>query len=203
MRYIKDPDGQTLLFNYPGTLTGTAAYLRPVVKIEMGARSDTEPSASPMIRPYLADAFPGIFEPSEFPVHALLPERTFWEKAMLLHEETYRPAQKTRKVRLARHYYDLWCLIERGVAARATQDVDLFTRTAKHREIYFNWSWMDYRTLRRGTLRLLPLDSQLADWRRDYQAMTGEMFFGPVPTFDAIMRVIGDFERAFNSAKEA
>jgi hypothetical protein len=110
-----------LLFNYPGTLTGTAAYLRPVVKIEMGARSDTEPSASPMIRPYLADAFPGIFEPSEFPVHALLPERTFWEKAMLLHEETYRPAQKTRKVRLARHYYDLWCLIERGVAARATQ----------------------------------------------------------------------------------
>jgi hypothetical protein len=104
----EDPDGQTLIFNYPGTLTGTVAYLRPVVKIEMGARSDTEPSASPMIRPYLAEAFPGTFEPSEFPVHALLPERTFWEKAMLLHEESYRPADKMRKSRLARHYYDLW-----------------------------------------------------------------------------------------------
>jgi hypothetical protein len=198
----EDPDGQTLLFNYPGALTGTVAYLRPIVKIEMGARSDTEPSSSPVISPYLAEAFPGAFEPSAFPVHALLPDRTFWEKAMLLHEETYRPVEKTRKGRLARHYYDLWCLIERGVAARAAQDIDLFTRTASHREIYFSWSWMDYRTLRRGTLRLLPLESQMDDWRRDYQAMTGEMFFGPVPSFDEIIRVVGDFERTFNSAKE-
>lgn len=196
----EDPDGQTLLFQYAGTLTGTVAYLRPVVKIEMGARSDTEPSASPIIRPYLAEAFPDTFEPSEFAVHALLPERTFWEKAMLLHEETYRPSDKARKSRLARHYYDLWCLIERGVAARAAQDTGLFTRTATHREIYFNWSWMDYRTLRRGTLRLLPLESQVADWRRDYQAMAGEMFFGQVPTFDEILRVVGGFERTFNKA---
>ncbi len=195
----EDPDGQTLLFNYPGTLAGTAAYLRPVVKIEMGARSDIEPFASPLIRPYLAEAFPDTFEPSEFPVRALLPERTFWEKAMLLHEETYRPAEKARKVRLARHYYDLWCLIGKGVAASAGQDLGLFTRTAAHREIYFNWSWMDYSTLRRGTLRILPLEGQMAEWRRDYQAMREEMFFGEVPSFEEIMRVVGDFERSFNA----
>jgi hypothetical protein len=194
----EDPDRQTLLFHYPGSLTGTVAYLRPVVKIEMGARSDTEPSASPIIRPYLAEAFPEIFKVSEFPVHALLPERTFWEKAMLLHEETYRPADKSRKVRLARHYYDLWCLIEKGVAARATQDLNLFKRIAAHREIYFNWSWMDYGTLRKGALRLLPLESQMQDWRRDYQAMAGEMFFGKVPAFDEIMRVVGKCEKRFN-----
>ena len=197
----EDPDGQTLLFNYPGILAETASYLRPVVKIEMGARSDIEPFASPLIRPYLAEAFPDTFEPRGFPVRALLPERTFWEKAMLLHEETYRSAEKTRKGRLARHYYDLWCLIQRGVAARAAQDMGLFTRTASHREIYFNWSWMDYRTLRRGTLRLLPLESQMDDWRRDYKAMTGEMFFGPVPTFEEIMHVVADFERTFNDGK--
>ena len=58
---------------------------------------------------------------------------------------------------------------------------------------FINWSWMDYATLRRGTLRLLPLESQLAEWRRDYQAMAGEMFFGQVPTFDEIMRAVGNF----------
>jgi hypothetical protein len=194
----EDPDGQTLLFEYPGTLTGTVMYLRPVVKIEMGARSDTEPSTSQLIRPYLAEAFPGTFEPSEFLVRALLPERTFWEKAMLLHEETYRPAEKKRKVRLARHYYDLWCLIEKGVANRAGKDLALFTRTATHREIYFNWSWMDYSTIRQGTLRIIPLEEQMAEWRSDYQAMREEMFFGEVPKFDEIMRVVGDFERLFN-----
>ena len=81
--------------------------------------------------------------------------------------------------------------------------MSLFTRTAAHREVYFNWSWMDYRTLCRGSLCLLPLESQIADWRRDYQAMREEMFFGPVPTFDEIMRVVGDFERSFNRGKEA
>lgn len=195
----EDPDGQTLLFHYPESLAGTSTYLRPVVKIEMGARSDTEPSSSPLIRPYLAEAFPGEFEPSEFAVHALLPERTFWEKAMLLHEETYRPAGKTRKVRLARHYYDLWCLIHKGVADRASQDLDLFKRIATHREIYFNWSWMDYATLRKGTLRIVPLDDQIAEWQRDYAAMREEMFFGEVPTFDVIMRAVGAFEKAFNA----
>ena len=46
----EDPDGQTLLFHYPESLAGTAAYLRPVVKIEMGARSDVEPSGKPLIQ---------------------------------------------------------------------------------------------------------------------------------------------------------
>lgn len=41
-----DPDAQTLLFHYPSAM-GAAAYVRPVVKIELGARSDTEPSVVP------------------------------------------------------------------------------------------------------------------------------------------------------------
>lgn len=118
---------------------------------------------------------------------------------MLLHEETYRPAGKTRKVRLARHYYDLWCLIRKGVADRARQDLGLFTRIATHREIYFNWSWMDYTTLRKGNLRIVPLDDQMAEWQRDYTAMRAEMFFGEVPTFDVIMRAVGEFEKSFNA----
>ena len=39
-----DPDGQTLLFNYPTAFPAGAVYLRRAVKIEMGARSDTDPS---------------------------------------------------------------------------------------------------------------------------------------------------------------
>jgi len=194
----EDPDQQTLLFHYPETLAETSAYLRPIVKIEMGARSDTEPAEKPQIIPYLAEAFPEVFGPCSFEVRVLAPERTFWEKAMLLHEETYRPAGKTRKPRLARHYYDLWCLIKKGIAARAVQHKDIFIRTAKHREVYFNWSWMDYTSLKQGTLRILPLKEQEASWRQDYQAMAGEMFFGDIPGFNEILQVIGEFERSFN-----
>lgn len=34
---------------------------------------------------------------------------------------------------------------------------------------------MDCLTLRRGTLRILPLAGKMAEWRRDYQAMREEM----------------------------
>lgn len=84
---LDDPDGQTLLFDYPTAMGGTA-YVRPVVKIELGARSDTEPSATPEIAPYLADVFPEEVADARFTVRAVAPERTFWEKAALLHEET-------------------------------------------------------------------------------------------------------------------
>jgi len=77
----EDPDEQTLLFEYPGTLAGSLTYLRPQVKIELGARSDTWPTESPLIKPYLADAFPDMFSLAGFPVQAISPERTFWEKA--------------------------------------------------------------------------------------------------------------------------
>ena len=39
----EDSDQQTLLFHYPSVFTGSVGYVQPVVKIEMGARSETEP----------------------------------------------------------------------------------------------------------------------------------------------------------------
>ena len=33
--------------------------------------------------------------------------------------------------------------------------------------------------------------------------MRGEMFFGEVPTFDEILRVVGDFEKRFNKSPTA
>lgn len=195
----EDPDGQTLLFKYPSVLDGGESYIRRVVKIEMGARSDNEPVLEENIHPYLFDVFPDILGPSDVCVKALAPERTFWEKAMLLHEETYRPPTKPRKPRMARHYYDLWCLISKGIGDRAVERQDIFERAAVHRQIYFRWSWMDYNTLKKGKLRIVPGADQEAEWRRDYDSMQNEMFYGDVPSFDEVLQVVGDFQQSFNS----
>lgn len=193
-------DGQCLLFHYPGAFgPAEAGYVRPVVKIELGARSDDWPHEERTLQPYLAGVFPQLVLDRPIRVRVLAAERTFWEKALLLHEETFRPRDKPRKIRMARHYYDLWCLIQRGVGARAIQDRALFERVAAHREVFFPWSWVDYSTLQRGALRLVPPAHHLDAWRRDYQEMRGAMFFGPVPTFDEILKVVGQFEREFNT----
>lgn len=194
----EDPDQQTILFAYPQALAMPSGYLRRVVKVELGARSDTEPSESPVVRPYLAEALPDLFRDAAFPVRAVAPRRTFWEKAFLLHEETCRPQDKPRRRQLARHYYDLWSLIRKGVGEEALTDPGLFDRVAEHRQVFFPYGWMDYTTYRPGAFRLIPPDSQHGAWKRDYEAMQGEMFFGEVPSFDEILAVVFEFEKRFN-----
>lgn len=197
-------DGQCLLFHYPSVFpAGTAGYVRPVVKIELGARSDDWPHQTKAIQPYVIELFPALDPDATFPVRVLAAERTFWEKACLLHEETFRPADKPRGVRMARHYYDLWALLEAGVGERALQEKALFARVAEHREIFFRHTWVDYTTHKPGTFRLVPPENHLANWRDDYKAMLGPMFFGEVPAFDEILPVVGEFEAVFNRATPA
>jgi len=192
-------DGQCLLFHYPSVFSVSAAgYVRPVVKIELGARSDDWPHESKFIQPYVTELFPALDADGVFPVRILSAERTFWEKACLLHEETFRPADKPRKIRMARHYYDLWCLLQAGVGQRAVGDMALFRRVAEHREIFFRLSWVDYSTHKPGTFRLVPPEHHHANWRNDYGDMLGPMFFGEVPDFAQIILVVGEFERRFN-----
>ena len=164
----------------------------------MGARSDVEPALPASIQPYLADVFPDVLLSSSFDISTVAARRTFWEKAMLLHEETFRPADKPRKPRLARHYYDLWSMIEKGIGDEAAKDLDLFARAAEHREHFFYYRWVDYSTLRKGLMRIAPLDDQLNEWRQDYEAMQQEMFFGEVPQFDEIIETVTKFQNEFN-----
>ena len=69
-------DGQCLLFHYPGVFDPTeAGYVRPVVKIELGARSDDWPHQEKPIQPYLAEVFPQLAMGATFPARVLAAER--------------------------------------------------------------------------------------------------------------------------------
>jgi predicted nucleotidyltransferase component of viral defense system len=193
------PDGQCLLFHYPSVFTpGASGYVRPVVKIELGARSDDWPNETRSIQPYVIEQFPALDPDSTCSVRVIAVERTFWEKACLLHEETFRPPDKPRKSRMARHYYDLWCLLRAGIGVKALAQPELFKRVAEHREIFFRLSWVDYSTHRPGTFRLVPPRNHLSDWKADHQAMLGPMFFGETPDFDDLIASVAEFEKAFN-----
>lgn len=196
-----DPDRQTLLFAYPRLVAEAApSYVTPVVKLEFGARADPWPVEPRTVISIVAEVFPALMETPACTVRALRPERTFWEKVMLLHEETFRPQSETRRPRMARHYYDVWRLIKAGVAGDAAADLALFEQVAAHRKVYFRYGWVKYDTMKRGSIRVVPQPDQLAEWRRDYAAMQGEMFVGSPPSFDELLAVINVFQEEFNSA---
>lgn len=194
----EDATRLTLLFYYPTVFAGTSGYVTPTVRLEFGGRTDTEPIETPTITPCIAEDFPVLLPNSSFKARTVAARRTFWEKAMLLHEEKLRPAEQQRKPRLARHYYDLYCLIEHGVARQAVEDEGLFQRVAEHRQLVFGLKWVNYSTLRRGSLNMIPSMEQLPDWLADYAAMREAMFFDDPPAFDEILQVVKVFQDKFN-----
>ena len=57
---------------------------------------------------------------------------------------------------------------------------------------------MDYSTLVRGQLRVVPTDEQMPDWRSDYSNMRQEMFFGEELDFESVMEKVRGFQDDFN-----
>ena len=192
----EDKDEQTLLLFYPSAFPAPAAYLRRAVKIELNPRADVDPTKSVEIRPYISDVFSSLFREPGTAVRSVMPIRTFWEKAMLLHEENFR---QRHRAGMARHYYDLYRLILAGIGDQAAADKALFRRIVNHRRVFFRYTWFDYSTLKIGRLRLVPADADWPTWQADYENMQGEMFYGEAPAFEDVLAVVGEFQDKLNA----
>lgn len=85
---------------------GEIGYIHPYIRLEFGARGETEPHESRTITSYVVETFPDLFEAPAYNVSTLGSERTFWEKATILH--TLYHGSKMRD-RMSRHYYEPIC----------------------------------------------------------------------------------------------
>jgi Nucleotidyl transferase AbiEii toxin, Type IV TA system len=94
-------DAQTIYFSYPAGIEsgGWNPYVRRVVLLELGARSDHWPVEDGAVRPYASEVMPEQFKVPECRVRTLTAERTFWEKATLLHALAHKPLDKPRESR--------------------------------------------------------------------------------------------------------
>jgi hypothetical protein len=194
----EDKDGQTLLFEYPSSYEpGAHGYIRRMVKIEMGARADHWPFESKEITPYVAEEFPDGFKERGTVVKVLSAERTFWEKATILHAEHHRPIEKPMPERFSRHYYDLFEMVRRGVAASAAAKPGLLARVAEHKSLYFRSGWAKYDEAKKGSLRLSVREGRIAALRSDYQKMQ-QMFFKAPPSLEEILEELSEWEKSFN-----
>ncbi len=191
-------DPQTVVFSYPpSNLSGTLRYVRPAIRLEMGARSDDWPAVEAGIKPYAAEDFPAMFASPICKVRTLAAERTFWEKATLLHAEYHRPSDKPSKERLSRHYYDLYCLYRHDLGRQALKRGELLERVVKHKSLFFARSWANYGTAKPGTFHLVPPVARIDALRKDYDAMQ-TMIFGEPPKWGEIMQELKRLEGRIN-----
>ena len=196
----QDRDRQTLLFHYPGAVDLVSGYyVDPSVKLEFGCRSDPWPTIRARIKPYAADLFPDVFSNNkDCEVIALKAERTFWEKATILHQEANRSKDRPFPLRFSRHYYDLAMLAQSCFRDSALKDYDLLEVVAQHKKLFFRCGWAKYDEARPGTLRLLPPDFRLPELKKDYDKMQ-IMMFEKSPSFQDIMDILLELESTINN----
>ena len=195
-----DHDGQTLLVWYPEAEPRDDAYVRPVVRIECGAKSALDPHQDVTVTPYVAPdvaaldlAIPGIT--------AINPARTFWDKVVIAHGlrrwYEHRGVLRQDGQRVSRHYYDLHCLTNTDTGRDALKNLDLASDCVRHARMFFDRPDYDLATATPGTFAIAPAAAMIDLLRRDY-ANTAAMVFGEAPAFDEILASVTALDAAAN-----
>jgi hypothetical protein len=186
-----------LIFGYPTEERKATEYIPAQVKLELGSLTDQRPHGNHSMIPWVAEEFPDVFKEVNCQVVALEAERSFWEKATILHAEYHRPADSAMRYRLSRDCYDLCCMAAHETGKRALKDLCLLARVVRHKQTFFRSSWTNYKTAKPGTLRLIPKESRLPELKSDYERMQ-EMFLETPPHFDTLLEQLAELEQRIN-----
>ena len=188
-----------LLFHYPSSQPDGLDYLRRSVKLEFGSLTDQQPAGRHPVRPWIADVLPDAFTDWRCEVVALEVERSFWEKATILHTEYHRPAEKPTPDRFSRHYADTAALAKHPAAGKAIDEHALRDRVVEWKSQVFGSSWADYGLAKPETFRLVPPAERQAALRQDYRAMR-DMYLTEPTGFDDVLATLAELEKRINQA---
>jgi hypothetical protein len=176
-------------------------YVRPTVKIELGAKSALDPHVSVSVEPFIATemATTGLRVDA---VTTIDPARTFWDKVIILHGVRRwferRGELRQEGQRITRHYYDVHCLLRARTGASFLADQSLATECARHARMFFGRPDLDLEHARPGTFAIVPTSDMRGRLERDYVNMAG-MIFGPIPPFHEVLETLADLERGLNN----
>ncbi len=149
------------------------------------------------LKTLIANAYAALFESWNCSVTALELERTFWEKATILHAEYHRPVASPTPSRYARHYFDMAKLLMHPKAAQFLADKAQCARVVDWKSRVFARSWARYDLAIPGSFRLLPPKTRQADLAQDYATMR-PMFMTEPPAFADLMQTLAQAEQDIN-----
>lgn len=173
-------------------MTEKSEYLLPMVRLELGARSQMEPWESREIQSFVGYHFKEQkFADSPVSIRTVIPKRTFLEKAFLMHEEFQRPADKMRSGRMSRHLYDLERIMDTDHGREALIDTKLYNDIINHRRTFTRMDGVDYSTHQPDKIDFVPPQNIIKEYEKDYKGMRESMIYGDsLPFEELIVRII-------------
>lgn len=84
-----------------------------------------------------------------------------------------------------------------AVKDNALQDNELLERVVRLKDKFYRCPWARYDIAKRGTMKLLPPEYNVAKLRSDYEHMQN-MLFGEKPSFEEIINAMAQLEKEIN-----
>jgi hypothetical protein len=85
-------------------------------------------------------------------------------------------------------------------AANAVADDELWDNIHHHREIFTRVSGVDYAPDIRRRITLIPPETVLNEWRRDYETMQSAMIYGDSLPFEKLIERISELQDRFRQS---
>lgn len=191
--FIKEDDPQTLMFQYPSILSSDLIGIEKTIRLEIGPLAATIPKNDLNITSYVEEQYPQFFDKGPNIIPVVTAERTFWEKATILHAEAHRTINEV-PARYSRHYYDLYQLSMTSVKDLALKNIDLLSKVVEFKKKFYPSNRANYDLATPSTIVLTPPEIQLDKLYKDYEAMQDMIFEGSV-SFETILEGIRVLEK--------
>lgn len=195
-----EDENQSIRFNYP-TLDPDAkmdGYMRNHILIEFGGRNVINPNEIMKIAPYISV----MSDDFEFPtslVTVLAAERTFWEKATLIHVECHRGVRENA-MRLSRHWFDLMRLYQHQRGLGAIKNFELLKDVVALKSVFYNAKYANYDKCMSGEFVLVPDAQGLTQLKNDYEKMVNANYMSDSSiTFEQIIHEVQAIQDQINA----
>lgn len=175
-------------------------YIRNEIKIEIGPLAAWTPFEYKKISSFVAQEYPQLFSEKEFNVKVTKPIRTFWEKAVILHQEAHREDGNCPR-RYSRHYYDIYKMYNSFVKEDAIKNMELLSEVREFTKTFYNRGWAKFDEARPGTFMLYPNNNSINALLKDYDDMK-IMIYGDIPEFKEILETMKKLENEINEREE-
>tara|TARA_R110000782_G_scaffold124850_7_gene216357 strand:- start:4464 stop:5282 length:819 start_codon:yes stop_codon:yes gene_type:complete len=194
--HVENENPHVINIQYPAAYPDE--YLRSEVRLEIGPLAAWDPFEEKEISCYAAEEFPQVFNQTHCAIKVVRAERTFWDKATILHHEVHRPETSPQPSRYSRHYYDLAKLAGSPIKESALANIALLENVVEFKQRFYPRGWANYALAKPGSFRLVPVGHVLNSVRTDYVEMEN-MIFGEVPSLDSILDTLKNLEDEINT----
>jgi len=186
----------TLYIHYPKLLEESeygGSYVKPVIKVEAGVRSARVPTITRSIDSFFEQV---LQKSNPIEVEILRPDRTFWEKATILHAENSRnePSRIEKRNHMSRHIYDLVKLYDSEYGKMAINNLGLVADVVKHKSTFYKDNRADYPNATPSNIKIIPTPELNHNFKVDYEDMAKSMIIGNPPTYEKLLEILHKIE---------